>query len=184
MAKGSLEVIVGCVSSGKTEELVRLLRRATIAKQVVKNFKPLRDDRNDGIESRNGCRLNAMEVDDPVDIVNMLYDVECDVVGIDEVQFFDERLVFAIDLLIDRGIRVIVAALDTDYNGKPFGIVPDLMAIADKVVKVSAICMRCGKDAIRSQLLVKPEQTGDGNPILVGGDELYEARCRNCHVIP
>lgn len=183
MAKGSLEVIVGCVSSGKTEELVRLLRRATIARQKVSNFKPSRDDRNDGIESRNGCRLRAVAIRDPLEIPASVGS-DCTVVGIDEVQFFDERLVTAIDVLVERGVRVIVAALDTDYNGKPFGIVPNLMAIADKVVKVRAICVQCGKDAIRSQLLVEPKETGSANPILVGGDGTYEARCRDCHDIP
>lgn len=183
MAKGSLEVIVGCMSSGKTEELVRLLRRATIARQKVSNFKPLRDHRNDGIESRNGYKLRAVAIRDPLDIPASVGS-DCTVVGIDEAQFFDDRLVTAINALIDRGIRVVVAALDTDYNGKPFGIVPYLMAIADKVVKVSAICVQCGKDAVRTQLLVRSETGGDGNPILVGGDDIYEARCRDCHRIP
>lgn len=181
MAKGSLEVIVGCMSSGKTEELVRLLRRAIIARQEVINFKPLRDDRNHGIESRNGFKLRAIAVCDPLEIPASVGS-DCTVVGIDEAQFFDIRLVAAIDTLIDRGVRVIVAALDTDYNGRPFGIVPHLMAIADKVVKVCAICVQCGKDAVRTQILVKPKT--DGDPILVGGNELYEARCRDCHRIP
>lgn len=184
MAKGSLEVIVGCISSGKSEELIRLLRRAMIARQSVRMFKPIRDTRNNGIESRDGRRLDAIGVHSSEEVLQHV-DAGVQVVGIDEAQFLDERLPEVVRRLVEQGIRVIIAGLDVDYRGEPFGIVPHLMAVADRVSKLAAVCMCCGKPAVRSQLLITPpDGTDSGFPVIVGGDESYEARCRDCHSIP
>jgi len=184
MAKGSLEVIVGCISSGKSEELIRRLKRAIIARQSVRMFKPLRDTRNNGIESRDGRRLDAIDVHTSDEILEHV-DAGVQVVAIDEAQFLDDGLVGVIRRLIEQGIRVVVAGLDVDFRGEPFGIVPHLMAIADRVSKLAAVCVRCGKPAVRSQLLFTPPPGTDPDlPVIVGGDESYEARCRDCHTVP
>lgn len=183
--KGSIEVIVGCMSSGKSEELIRRLRRATIARQGTVVFKPAHDVRTDGrtIASRDGKTHGAVSVARAADIPALVGDGPC-VVGIDEAQFFDAGIVAAVGVLVDRGIRVIVAGLDTDFRGEPFGAVPHLMAVADSVTKLQAVCVRCGRPAVRSQLLVAPPSGDLGSPDFVGGDEKYEARCRDCHEVP
>jgi len=184
MAKGSLEVIVGCISSGKSEELIRRLKRAMIARQNVLMCKPHRDTRNNGIESRDGRRLDAITVLTPREILRHLEE-GVEVVGIDEAQFLDGDLLAVCGVLIDAGVRVIVAGLDVDFRGQPFGVVPNLMAIADRVSKLQAVCVCCGKPAVRSQLLLSPPPGTDPDlPVIVGGDESYEARCRDCHTIP
>ena len=183
-AKGRLETIVGCMSSGKSEELIRRLKRALIAGRKVAVFKPERDSRTGTeIKSRDGRALVAVAVASASDIAALVSD-ECAVVGIDEAQFFDGGIVAAVGGLIDRGIRVIAAGLDTDFRGEPFGVVPHLMAIADSVTKLQAVCVRCGCDATRSQLLVAPPSADLTSPDFVGGDEKYEARCLDCHTVP
>lgn len=184
--KGTLEAIVGCMSCGKSEELIRRVRRAAIAKQSVMVFKPSLDDRTDQvtIASRDGRRWDAIAIDRPADVLART-NGGCQVVGFDEAQFFPGEIAAVIDKLVERGTRVIVSGLDTDFRGEPFDVVARLMAVADSVTKLTAVCMRCGGPATRSQRLI------DGRPapwsaptIQVGGDELYEARCRNCHVVP
>jgi len=186
MEKGALEAIVGCMSCGKSEELIRRVKRAVIAKQSVIVFKPSRDARTDDvtIASRDGKRCDAVAIDQPREVLERLNGGH-HVVGFDEAQFFGPDLVPVIDGLLDRGVRVIVSGLDTDFRGEPFGIVPHLMAVADSVTKLQAVCMRCGGQATRSQRLIDGRPAPfDAPTIQVGGDELYEARCRTCHEVP
>ncbi len=184
--KGTLEGITGCMSCGKSEELMRRLRRAAIAKQSVLLFKPSLDNRTDEttVASRDGKRYDAIAVDRPSEVLERV-NGGCQVVGFDEVQFFGPELLPVIDRLLERGTRVIVSGLDTDFRGEPFGIVPQLLALADDVTKFTAVCMRCGKPATRSQRLIDGQPAKyDAPTILVGGDESYEARCRSCHYVP
>ncbi len=179
--KGRLELIVGCTSSGKSEELIRRLRRAVIAHQKVIVFKPKKDTRTEEtiIASRDGKRHDAFSIVSPVDIIERIGH-EHHVVGIEEAQFFDQTIVTTIMKLVDEfGLRVIVAGLDTDFRGEPYGYIPQLMAIADTVDKMTAICMQCRGVAVRSQRLIS-----GGPRDQVGGDEMYEARCRDCHSFP
>ncbi len=184
MKKGTLEVIVGCMSSGKSEELIRRLRRAEIAKLRVALFKPRKDTRTDEstVASRDGRKYPAMAVTDPGEILAWV-DRESftGVVAIDEAQFFDPSILRVAEGLVDRGLRVIAAGLDTDFRGRPFEPVPQLMAVADSVTKLTAVCVCCGAVAVRSQIKAAPPE---GEHIQVGGDELYEARCRDCHRAP
>jgi len=185
MKHGQLEVIVGCMSSGKSEELIRRLRRSAIAKQRVVVFKPARDSRTDAatIASRDGSRHQAIAVSEPGEICAWVgANGFAGVVGIDEAQFFDAGVVEAAERLVAAGLRVIVVGLDTDFFGHPFGPVPQLMAVADSVTKLTAVCVCCGAPAVRSQLK-RPPKPADGN-VIVGGDELYEARCRDCFEAP
>lgn len=183
---GTLEVICGCMSSGKSEELIRRLRRATIAKQKVIVFKPGMDNRSaeTKIASRNGILYEAMPIYEIPDIRRHLAD-DIKVIAFDEVQFFPPGLILLIRDLIFSGRRIIAAGLDTDFRGESFGIIAELLAEADRVSKLDAVCMQCGGRATRTQRLL------NGNPalynapqIVVGGDEMYEARCRNCHQVP
>ena len=186
MKKGLLEVITGCMASGKSEELIRRLRRAKIARQTIMVFKPQIDTRTDEetIASRSGGTHSAIAVDDPNEIIAL--SDKAQVIGIDEIHFFDDRLIAVIRHLTDTELkRVIVCGLDTDFRGEPFGVVAKLMAIADKVDKARAVCVKCFDPATRSQRLIdgKPAPA-DAPRILVGGDECYEARCRDCHQVP
>lgn len=188
--QGKLEVICGSMFSGKTEELVYRLRRAEYAKKKVVTIKHKIDNRKSYscIVSHNGTQREAYPVTSCEEGLSRLREVASDhtvdVVGMDEIQFFPIETIPIIQQLIDDGTRVIVAGLDLDYRGEPFGIVPHLMALADSVTKLNAICMSCGEEAMHTQRLI------DGNPasyhgetILVGGDECYEARCRQCYSI-
>lgn len=182
---GSIEVICGSMFSGKTEELVRRLKRAQIAKFKVQVFKPIYDNRysDDHVQSHNANRIPSVCVQDPKEILNRLDD-NTRVVGIDEAQFFSADIVDVAQKLAYRGIQVIVAGLDMDYLGKPFGPMPALLAVAEDVTKLSAICMVCGGAASRSQRVVRIETDENphfSNPFAVGGVEQYEARCRFCH---
>jgi thymidine kinase len=170
---GRIEVICGCMFSGKTEELLRRLRRASCARKAVAIFKPVIDDRYEpeDIASHDGSSLKAQPIDDAERIYEMA--AEAEVIGIDEAQFFDEDLVAVVQALADAGRRVIVAGLDLDYLGLPFGSVPYLCAVADKVNKLSAICVICGREATRSQRLGKSAER-----VLVGEKGDYDARCR------
>ena len=164
--------------SGKTEELLRRIKRAKLAKQRTQLFKPRVDDRYDAVKvvTHEGVNADALPVTTAAELVaSVTADVA--VVGVDEVQFFDASIVDALDFLADRGKRVIVAGLDQDYRGRPFGPVPALMAIAEHVTKLHAVCAQCGGEASRSQRLVAQEAQ-----LFVGGAAAYEARCRACFV--
>ncbi len=183
---GVLEVICGPMFSGKSEELIRRLRRAKIAKQTIIIFKPSIDDRHStkNIVSHDGNCLSAHPISDPNTIINVLDRSQATIVGIDEVQFFDGKIIPVICQLLDSGKRIIVSGLDRDFRGAPFGPVPTLMAIADCVTKLQAICTQCNNDAARTQRLVNGRPAKFDDPIvLIGAQESYQARCRDCFVI-
>ncbi|MCB9786947.1 MAG: thymidine kinase [Deltaproteobacteria bacterium] len=173
---GQIEVICGSMFSGKSEELIRRIRRARIARQRVQVFKPTLDtrDADDEITSHSSMRLDATMIASSEAILRAVDD-RTDVVGIDEVQFFDPGIVEVVDKLANLGKRVIVAGLDQDYLGRPFDPMPQMLAIAEYVTKTLAVCARCGAPANRSQRLV-----GDNGRVLVGASDAYEARCRRC----
>jgi len=184
-ARGSVELVCGSMFSGKTEELIRRLRRAIIARQTVQVYKPLIDTRyhEERVTSHNGINFEARPVASAAEILNHIKP-ETNVVAVDEVQFFDPMIVQVCDQLADEGKRVICAGLDTDFRGEPFGPIPDLMARAESVDKLHAICVVCGEDASRTQRLIDGEPAAFDDPIvLVGADEVYEARCRYCHEV-
>ena len=168
----------GSMFSGKTEELLRRIKRARLARQLVQLFKPKVDDRYDAVKvvSHEGANADAHPVATAEELVASVAP-DTAVVGIDEVQFFDASIVEAVEGLANRGVRVIAAGLDQDYEGNPFGPVPALMAIAEYVTKLHAVCARCGAEACRSQRLVATE-----GQLFVGGAAAYEARCRACFV--
>jgi thymidine kinase len=174
---GYIEVICGPMFSGKSEELIRRLRRAQIARQRVQVFKPAIDDRYDldKIVSHSDMSLRATVVKSASELLSKVED-RTEVVGIDEVQFFDAEIVDVCEKLANMWKRVIVAGLDLDYLGKPFEPVPQIMAIAEYVTKTLAVCARCGAPASRTQRLVHSEER-----IVVGAQGAYEARCRHCH---
>jgi thymidine kinase len=183
---GRVEVICGSMFSGKTEELIRRIRRAEIAKQTVQIFKHQIDDRyhQTHVKSHNGTGLEAEPVCEPEDILGKLQD-NTTVVAIDEGQFFPHSIVDVINKLADNGIRVIVSGLDTDFRGEPFGPMPHLLCIADEVQKLHAICMICGEEATKTQRLVNGKPADYDDPIImVGASEAYEARCRDHHDVP
>lgn len=183
---GSVEVICGSMFCGKTEELIRRLRRARIAKQHVQVFKPLIDHRYNHMKvtSHSGVDVDASPVSCSQDILQQL-DPETTVIGVDEVQFFDDGIVHVVEQLAEQGLRVIVTGLDMDFRGVPFGCMPQLIARAERVEKLQAICMVCGGSASRTQRLVDGKPAHYNSPIvLVGAQELYEARCRKHHEVP
>ncbi len=176
---GWIEVITGCMFSGKTEELIRRLRRAQIAKQKVKIFKPKIDSRysNNSIVSHNEQSLPSILIEDIIEVLDHSKDAQ--VIGIDEAQFFNESILHICNLLASRGKRVIVAGLDQDYTGKPFDPIPQLLAIAEYITKQHAICVVCGNPADKTQ-----RKTSESERVIVGAADIYEARCRKCHYIP
>jgi thymidine kinase len=183
---GSIEVICGSMFSGKTDELIRRLVRATIAKQRVQVFKPAIDVRYavEKVTSHAGTNYDAIPVEKAADIRAKLA-ADATVVGIDEAQFFDGEVVEVAKELAARGVRVIIAGLDTDFRGEPFGPMPVLMSIAEHVTKLHAICMVCGDEASRTQRLVNGKPARYDDPVvIVGASELYEARCRRHHEVP
>lgn len=183
--EGWVEVICGGMFSGKTEELIRRVRRAQIAKQRVQVFKPRLDDRFmvEKVTSHNGVHFQATVVDDVAGIEAQI-DPDSDVIAIDEVQFFDWRISDLVNKLAARGQRVILAGLDMDFRGEPFGPMPLLFAQAEMVDKLSAICVVCGSPASRTQRLIDGRPASYDDPvILVGASEVYEARCRHCHEV-
>jgi thymidine kinase len=184
---GSIEVITGSMFSGKTDELIRRLRRATIARQRVQVFKPLIDNRYFGVEkvtSHAGSNYDALPIQASTEIFERL-EPDTTVVAIDEAQFFDNQITWVVQDLANRGLRVIVAGLDTDFRGEPFGPMPVLMAQAESVDKLQAICMVCGEPATRTQRLVNGKPARYDDPVvIVGAAELYEARCRKHHEVP
>lgn len=173
---GRIEVICGSMFSGKTEELIRRVKRALYARQTVQAFKPRIDNRYDKqrIVSHGSVAIDALPVANSESLLRRV-EPATQLVAVDEAQFFDRGIVEAADQLADRGLRVILAGLDQDYLGRPFPPMPDLMAIAEDVTKVRAVCTVCGGTASRSQRLVQ-----EGATVLVGGVETYEARCRSC----
>ena len=184
--QGRLEVITGPMFCGKTDELLRRLRRAIIAKQKIQVFKPGFDIRysSEKVTSHAGNEYNAYPVESISEVPKLLND-DVTLVAIDEAQFFGEEIIDVVQSLVDKGLRVIVGGLDMDFRGEPFGQMPVLLAQAEFVDKLHAICMVCGEEATRTQRLV------DGNPayyddpiIIVGASEMYEARCRVHHQVP
>lgn len=183
---GLIEVVCGSMFSGKTDELIRRLVRATIAKQKVQVFKPSIDVRYavEKVASHTGSTFDAIPVQKAADILERIEEGTT-VVGLDEVQFFDAEIVSIAEELSERGIRVIAAGLDMDFRGDPFGSVPQLLAKAENVLKLHAICMVCGDDASRTQRLVNGKPARYDEPVvIVGASELYEARCRQHHEVP
>jgi len=171
---GHIEVITGCMFSGKSEELLRRLNRALIARQRVQVFKPAADSRSVGVASRDNRSFDALGAPTSQDLRRQVR-FGTQVVGIDEAQFFDDGLIAVCNDLATHGVRVIVAGLDMDFRGEPFGPIPSLMAIAEFVDKVHAICVRCGAPALYSQRIA-----GGSERVQVGDAESYEARCRRC----
>jgi thymidine kinase len=167
--------------SGKTEELLRRVKRAQIARQKVQVFKPILDDRysKDHVQSHDSNRIASIPIQNPVELFNFLED-NTRVIGLDEAQFFDDSVIDVAQKLAYRGIHVIVAGLDMDFRGQPFGPMPGLLAIAEAVTKLSAICVICGAPATRTQK-ISGTPSDSSHPIAVGAKEMYEARCRFCH---
>lgn len=183
---GWIEVICGSMFCGKTEELLRRIRRAEIARQRVQVFKPAIDNRYGAslVASHNGLAWESEAITSSQDILKRLR-ADTTVVAIDEVQFFDEGIGVVCDDLAHRGLRVIVAGLDLDFRGEPFGPMPRLMAQAEHVDKLHAICVVCGGEASRSQRLIDGQPARYSDPVIViGAAEAYEARCRSCHQAP
>jgi thymidine kinase len=176
---GWIEVITGCMFSGKTEELIRRLRRAKIAKQKVVIFKPIIDIRysNNAIVSHSEQSLPSILIKDVKEILNLVEDAQ--VIGIDEAQFFSNDLIDVCNKLADEGKRVLVAGLDMDYRGIPFEPIPQLLSVAEYITKSLAICVVCGNPADRTQ-----RKTSSSERVVVGAADMYEARCRKCHHIP
>lgn len=184
--RGWVEVICGSMFSGKSEELIRRVRRATYANLSIRVFKPVIDNRYDdeSVVSHNGTTIMARPISHAEEILAFVDDT-IDVVGIDEVQFFNEAILDVVDELADRGILVIAAGLDTDFRGEPFGPMPQLMSIAENVTKLNAICPVCGSPATRTQRLINGKPASYNDPvILVGAAESYEPRCRHHHEVP
>ena len=184
---GWIEVVAGVMFSGKSEELLRRVRRATIARKRVQVFKSLLDDRYGGlyrVSSHDGRSAEAIPVDSSQQIA-LRIDPGAQVVAIDEAQFLDAGVVALATSLAERGRRVLLAGTDTDFRGEPFGSMPQLMAVAEVVTKLHAICVLCGSPASRNQRLIDGRPAPYDSPtIMVGGTESYEARCRACHQVP
>lgn len=184
---GWIEVISGVMFSGKSEELLRRVRRALIARRRVQVFKSHLDDRYGGvyqISSHDGKHLEAIPVNTSLQISERIRP-DTQVVAVDEAQFLDDGIVRVVNALADRGVRVIVAGTDMDFRGEPFGPIPQLLAVAELIDKLQAICVVCGDLATRNQRLIDGRAApAEGPTIQVGGSESYEARCRRCHDVP
>ncbi len=183
----SFELITGPMSCGKTEELLRRIRRSIIAKRKVKVISPDIDTRAKGdyIESRNGLWLDAIKVKHAIQIMSVVKPDD-EVIAIDELQFFDSNIVKVVSKLMDEGKKVIGTGLELDFKAEPFGSMPELMCIATKVDKLHAVCMKCGgENATRTQRLIDGKPADKNSPlIMIGGDETYEARCIKCYELP
>jgi thymidine kinase len=182
---GSLIVVTGSMFSGKTEELIRRVRRALYARRTVQVFKPAVDTRTEHtvIRSHNGVLHEAVTMTNSAELCSAVRSTT-DVVAIEEVQFFDAGIVGICQALADNGHQVVVAGLDMDFRGCPFGPMPALLAVADEIIKLRAICARCGAEASRSQRLIDGEPAPSSAPtVLIGALENYEARCRRCHIV-
>jgi thymidine kinase len=183
---GGIELICGGMFAGKTEELIRRVRRAHFARQKVQVFKPALDNRYamERVSSHNGVQLDAVPVSSSQEILHLIAP-DTTVVAVDEAQFFDPEIVQVCNELADRGMRVIAAGLDMDFRGEPFGPMPVLMTQAERLDKLQAICVVCGAAASRTQRLVDGQPASYDDPvIMVGAQETYEARCRHCHEVP
>ncbi|EJD69336.1 thymidine kinase [Bacillus sp. 916] len=183
---GWLELICGSMFSGKSEELIRRVKRATYAKQEVKVFKPAIDNRysEEAVVSHNGTSMTSHVISSSAEIWDHISE-STDVIAVDEVQFFGESIIGDLSSLADKGYRVIAAGLDMDFRGEPFGVVPNLMAVAESVTKLQAGCSVCGSPASRTQRLIDGKPASYDDPvILVGASESYEARCRHHHEVP
>ncbi|WP_102693106.1 thymidine kinase [Rummeliibacillus pycnus] len=183
---GWIEVICGSMFSGKSEELIRRVRRAQFAKQKIAVFKPKIDNRysEEAVVSHNGTTVIAHPIEQSTEMWNYLTD-DFDVVAIDEAQFFGEDIIETVQKLANHGYRVILAGLDQDFKGVPFGPMPELMAIAEQVTKLQAVCSVCGSPASRTQRLINGQPAKADDPvILVGAAEAYEPRCRHHHAVP
>jgi thymidine kinase len=178
---GIIEVVCGSMFSGKTEELLRRIKRAQIARQKTQVFKPTIDNRYgaDHVQSHNANKIASQAVNKALEILELLED-NTRVVGIDEAQFFDDSIVEVAQKLAYRGIHVVLAGLDMDYLGQPFGPMPKLLAVAEVVTKLSAVCVLCGSPASRTQRIAGP-LGANATQVIVGAQEFYEARCRFCH---
>ena len=182
---GKLEVICGSMFSGKSEELIRRVRRAEFAQLSTQVFKHCLDNRKtiDHINAHSGDKLSAIAIDSVTLLQEFLLD-DTEVIGIDEVQFFSEDIIPVIQKLVAQGKRVIVAGLDLDFRGIPFGCMPMLLALADSATKLQAVCMICGTDAHFTQRLVNGKPAKATEPVIViGAEECYQARCRECYAI-
>jgi len=184
-AFGRLEVICGPMFAGKSEEFMRRLRRADIAHLKILIFKPMLDTRaDDEITSHNGARMKAIPLADSQEILNFPDLQTYEVIAIDEAQFFSADIIPVIRTLVGMNKRVIVAGLDLDYRSEPFGPMPQLLAIADSITKLQAICVICGQDACRSQRIINGNPAHYDDPIImVGAEESYQARCKTCYRI-
>ena len=183
---GWLELICGSMFSGKSEELIRRVKRATYAKKEVKVFKPAIDNRysEEAVVSHNGTSMTSHVISSSAEIWDHISE-STDVIAVDEVQFFGESIIGDLSSLADKGYRVIAAGLDMDFRGEPFGVVPNLMAVAESVTKLQAVCSVCGSPASRTQRLIDGKPASYDDPvILVGASESYEARCRHHHEVP
>lgn len=183
---GWIEVITGVMFSGKSEELIRRVRRAIIARKHIQVFKSHLDDRFGvySVTTHDGLSVEAQAVDSAAEIMR-LRRRETSVIAIDEAQFLDRGLVAVCETLAREGCRVIVAGTETDFRGEPFGAMPELLAVAEVVDKLHAICVKCGDPACRNQRLIDGRPARYDSPqIMVGGSEAYEARCRHCHEVP
>jgi thymidine kinase len=182
---GYIEVISGCMFAGKTEELIRRIKVLEFAKKNVLVFKPALDNRysDTKVVSHGGSSVDSIVVENSRAILDYVND-DTDVVAIDEVQFFDKEIMLVCDYLAKKGVRVMAAGLDTDFRAEPFGVMPQLITDAEFVTKLTAVCMKCGAPATRTQRLVNGKPASYHDPIiLVGASEAYEARCRHCHEV-
>ena len=183
--EGWIEVICGCMFAGKTEELIRRINVLSYARKNILVFKPKIDDRYSTTEiaSHAGSKVPCIVISEAKEILDHV-NYDTDVVAIDEVQFFDEDVVDICEYLADSGLRVMVAGLDKDFRGEPFGVLPDLLTRAEFVTKLTAVCAKCGAHATRTQRIINGKPASFNDPIvLVGAKEAYEPRCRHCHEI-
>ena len=183
--EGWIEVICGCMFAGKTEELIRRINVLSYARKNILVFKPKIDDRYSTTEiaSHAGSKVPCIVISEAKEILDHV-NYDTDVVAIDEVQFFDEDVVDICEYLADSGLRVMVAGLDKDFRGEPFGVLPDLLTRAEFVTKLTAVCAKCGAPATRTQRIINGKPASFNDPIvLVGAKEAYEPRCRHCHEI-
>lgn len=183
--KGHLTVISGCMFSGKTTELLRIINLSKIAGLKVQLFKPVIDNRydNKSVVSHDNTKMEAINISKSGEILKLL-DNGVDVVGIDEVQFLDRKVVNIVNKLTSNNLNVVVAGLNTDFKGDPFGQMPTLLSLADNLIKVYAVCNKCKKAATRTQRLINGKPAKRNSPlVLVGGKENYEARCVKCHQV-
>lgn len=184
--KGWIECICGSMFSGKSEELLRRIKRGLIAKQKVILFKPAIDNRYevDKVVTHNGNSYASVNIEKSKEIYDYIKNEKYDIIGIDEVQFLDKDIVSVINHLASNGVRVIVAGLDIDFRGEPFYPMPEIISVSEIVTKLHAVCIKCGAEAWVSQRLINGKPAHYNDPIVViGASESYEARCRHCHQI-